>query len=67
MLDAEYSDILTSMANLALIYQNQGHQKKTKDLDIQVIKTSLRVLGVKYSFMLISITNLALIYQNQRR
>ena len=62
VLGQEYPSTLTSMANLASTYQNQGHWKEAEDLDVQVIETSLRVLGQEYPSILTSIANLASIY-----
>ncbi|KAF2181187.1 hypothetical protein K469DRAFT_791794, partial [Zopfia rhizophila CBS 207.26] len=36
---------LTSMANLASTYWNQGRWKEAEELDVQVVDTSKRVLG----------------------
>ena len=64
VLGAEYPDMLTSIANLASTYQNQGHQKEAKDLLVQVIETRKRVLGAEHPSMLTSIANLALTFWN---
>lgn len=53
------------MVNLASIYLNQGHPK---DLDVQVMETRMRVLGLEHPDMPISIGgNLAFIFWNQGR
>ncbi|KAH8761907.1 hypothetical protein BGZ57DRAFT_992576, partial [Hyaloscypha finlandica] len=45
VLGQEHLDTLTSIANLASIYRNQGRWKEAEDLDVQVIETRKRVLG----------------------
>jgi hypothetical protein len=47
------------MANLALTYRNQGRWKEAEDLDVQVMETSLRVLGQEHPDTLSSMNNLA--------
>jgi hypothetical protein len=42
VLGAEHPDTLTSMANLASTYRNQGRWKEAEELDVQVMETSLR-------------------------
>ncbi|KAK6605164.1 hypothetical protein H4I96_05746 [Botrytis cinerea] len=39
----EHPSTLTSMANLASTYRNQGRWKEAEDLEVQVMETSLRV------------------------
>ena len=39
------SDTLTSMANLASTYRNQGRWKEAEKLEVQVMETSKRMLG----------------------
>lgn len=56
---------LAGMVNLASIYLNQGHPK---DLDVQVMETRMRVLGLEHPDMPITIGgNLAFIFWNQGR
>ena len=63
----EYPDMLTSMANLASTYKNQGRWKEAKELNMQVIEMSLRVLGVEHPSTLISMANLVSTFWNQGR
>ena len=64
MLGEEYPATLTSIANLASIYRNQGRWKEAKELEVRVIETRKRVLGEEHPSTLTSIANLASIYRN---
>jgi tetratricopeptide (TPR) repeat protein len=44
----EHPFTLTSMANLASTYRNQGRWKEAEELEVQVMETSLRVLGAEH-------------------
>ncbi|KAF2268798.1 HET-domain-containing protein [Lojkania enalia] len=63
----EHPDTLTSMANLASTYRNQGRWKEAEELEVQVMETSLRVLGDEHPHTLASMANLASTYRNQGR
>ena len=63
----EHPDTLTSIANLASTYRNQGRWKEAEALAIQVMETRKRVLGAEHPDTLTSIANLASTYRNQRR
>jgi hypothetical protein len=65
VLGEEHLDTLTSIANLASTFWNQGRWKEAKELFVQVIETSLRVLGKEHLDTLTSIANLASMYRNQ--
>ncbi len=67
ILGIEHPDTLTSMANLALTYQNQRRWKKAEELEVQVMETRKRVLGLEHPSTLTSIANLASTYRNQGR
>ncbi|KAH8758834.1 hypothetical protein BGZ57DRAFT_907136 [Hyaloscypha finlandica] len=45
VLGAEHPLTLSSMANLAATYRDQGRWKEAEDLDVQVIETRKRVSG----------------------
>ena len=47
-------DTLTSMGNLALTYSNQARWKEAAELDVQVMETSLKVLGDEHPHTLTS-------------
>jgi hypothetical protein len=47
------------MANLASTYRNQGRWKEAEELFVQVMETSLRVLGQEHPDTLTSMNNLA--------
>ena len=67
VLGAEHPDTLTSMANLALTYGNQGRWKEAEELEVQVMETCKRVLGTEHPHTLISMNNLASTYRSQGR
>ena len=48
ILGAEHPSLLTSMANLASAYQNQGQWKEAEELKVQVMETRKRVLGAEH-------------------
>ncbi|KAH7271056.1 hypothetical protein B0J15DRAFT_389638, partial [Fusarium solani] len=45
VLGEEHPDTLTSIANLASIFRNQGRWKEAEELEVGVIETTKRVLG----------------------
>ena len=47
-LGQQHPDTLTSMANLASTYWNQGRWQEAEELEVQVMETSLRVLGQEH-------------------
>jgi hypothetical protein len=54
----ELGSVRISMSNLALTYTNQGRWKEAEELFVQVIETSLRVLGKEHPDTLTSMANL---------
>ncbi|KAJ0370052.1 hypothetical protein COL26b_010256 [Colletotrichum chrysophilum] len=58
---------LTSMANLASTYSNQGRWKEAEELEVRVMETRKRVLGEEHPDTLTSMANLASTYRNQAR
>ncbi|OHW96584.1 kinesin light chain [Colletotrichum incanum] len=74
-LGGEHPYTLSSIANLALTYRNQGRWKEAEELEVQeaeelevqVMEISKRVLGEEHPNTLISIANLASTYRNQGR
>jgi hypothetical protein len=67
VLGAEHPDMLTSMANLASTFWNQGQWKEAEELQVRLVETRKRVLGEEHPDTLISIAHLALTYRNQGR
>ncbi|KAF1938025.1 kinesin light chain 3 [Clathrospora elynae] len=63
----EHRSTLVSMANLASSYREQRRWKEAEELEVQVIKTSLRVLGEEHPDTLNGMANLASTYGNQGR
>ena len=63
----EHPDTLTSMANLAATYRNQGRWKEAEELNVGVVETTKRVLGEEHPDTLTSMANLASTYRNQER
>jgi hypothetical protein len=64
VLRAEHPDTLTSMANLASTYRNQGRWGEAEQLDVRVMETRKTVLGAEHPDTLTSIANLASTYRN---
>ncbi|KAF6817935.1 Kinesin light chain 5, partial [Colletotrichum sojae] len=67
LLGQEHPDTLTSVANLASTYRNQGRWKEAEELEVRVMETSLRVLGEEHPNTLTSVANLASTFWNQGR
>ncbi len=67
VLAQEPPDTLTSMANLALTYGNQGRWQEAEELVVQVIETLSRVLVRKHPDTLISMNNLASTYDETEK
>jgi Tetratricopeptide repeat len=63
VLGQDHPSTLTSMANLASTYRNQGRWKEAEDLQKQELEICLRVLGEEHPDTLISIENLAWIFK----
>ncbi|KAL0929533.1 kinesin light chain [Colletotrichum truncatum] len=63
----EHPSTLTSMANLAATYRNQGRWKEAEELEVQVMETFKRVLGEEHPDTLTSMANLAYIWKEERR
>jgi hypothetical protein len=59
VLGQEHPDTLTSIANLASTFWNQGRWKEAEDLFVQVMETRKRVLGQEHPDTLTSIASLA--------
>ncbi|KAF3007144.1 hypothetical protein E8E15_000324 [Penicillium rubens] len=66
-LGEDHPDTLTSMANLALTYSNQGRWDEAEQLQVQLMETRKTKLGEDHPDMLTSMANLALTYSNQGR
>ncbi|KAJ5669905.1 uncharacterized protein N7477_005268 [Penicillium maclennaniae] len=64
-LGADHPDTLTSIANLASTYRNQGRWEEAERLEVYVLETREMKLGADYPNTLISIANLASTYRNQ--
>jgi len=64
VLREEYLDTLTSIANLASTFWNQGRWKEAEELEVQVMEISLRVLREEYLDTLTSIVNLVSTFWN---
>ncbi|RMZ86998.1 hypothetical protein DV736_g5780, partial [Chaetothyriales sp. CBS 134916] len=67
VLEPDHPSTLTSMGNLALIYQNQGRWTEAEELDVQVMETRKRVLGPDHPSTLTSMANLAYTLHGQDR
>ncbi|KAE8397202.1 purine and uridine phosphorylase [Aspergillus pseudonomiae] len=67
VLGPEHPHTLTSMANLASTYRDQGQLKEAEELELQVIELYKEVLGPEHPHTLTSMHNLASTYQDQGR
>ena len=67
VLGEDHPDTLTSMGNLALIYQRQGRWKEAEELEVRVMTIRARVLGDEHPDTLMGMGNLASTYRNQGR
>ena len=67
VLEEEHPDTLTSIANLASTYWNQGRWDEAEKLHMQVMETRKRVLKEEHPDTLSSMANLTAIYRNQGR
>jgi len=74
VLGKEHPDRLTSMANLASTYRNQGRWKEAEELEVGVMETRKRVLGEEHpargpehTSTLDTVHNLGLLYADQRK
>ena len=65
--NAELSDTLTSMANLALTYSKQGRWKEAEELFVQVMEISKTVFGAEHPSTLTSMANLAFTWRSLGR
>ncbi|KAH7390643.1 hypothetical protein BKA66DRAFT_568583 [Pyrenochaeta sp. MPI-SDFR-AT-0127] len=67
MLGDEHPSTLTSMANLASTYRNQGRWNEAEELQVKDLEICLKVLGDEHPDTLTSMGNLASTYINQGR
>ena len=58
VLGEEHPDTLTSMANLALTYLDQGQWTEAEQLSVQVLEARMRILGKEHPDTQESVTNL---------
>ena len=66
-LGADHPDTLTSMANLASTYMNQGRWEAAKVLEVKVIETYKKKLRADHPDTLASMNNLAFMWKGQGR
>jgi hypothetical protein len=66
-LGADHPDTLTSIANLASTYRNQGRWDAAEELEVQVMETGKKKLGADHPDTLTSMANLATTLWNQGR
>ena len=67
LLGAEHPDTLTSTANLAVTYVNQGRWNEAEQLAVQVMKITKKLLNVEHQVTLTSLAKLAITYCDQGR
>jgi len=66
-LGADHPDTLTSMANLASTYRNQGRWQEAENLVVHVMEATKEKLGADHPDTLSSMANLAFTYREQKR
>ena len=66
MLGQEHPDTLTSVNNLAFLYQAQGRYGEAEPLLRRALEARERVLGPEHPHTLTSVNNLAVLYFTQR-
>ncbi|KAJ0358883.1 hypothetical protein COL26b_014447 [Colletotrichum chrysophilum] len=66
-LGEEHPSTLTSMANLASTYRNQGRWKEAEELEVRVMETRKRVLGEEHPNTLTSMHNLVFTWKDLER
>jgi hypothetical protein len=66
-LGADHPDSLSSVANLAWTYRNQGRWKEAETLQVQVMETRKTKLGADHPSTLSIMANLASTYRSQGR
>ena len=67
MLGPRHPDTLTSLNNLAVLYQAQGRYGEAEPLFLEALQASREVLGPRHPDTLTSLNNLAVLYQAQGR
>lgn len=67
VLGQEHPSTLSSMANLAATYRNQGRWTEPETMEVQVIETSRRMLGEEHPDTLTGTNNLAFTMKEQGR
>jgi hypothetical protein len=67
VLGEEHPDMLSSMANLASTYRNQGRWKEAEELQAKEFTMCTRALGPRHPDTLISMGNLACIWKGRGR
>jgi tetratricopeptide (TPR) repeat protein len=63
----KYSSTLTSVSNLAGVFQCQGKYETAEKVNRRVLERYDKVLGVEYSFTLTSVYNLAYLLQTKKQ
>ncbi|CAG1963156.1 unnamed protein product, partial [Fusarium graminearum] len=64
-LGPDHPDTLTSMANLASTFWNQGRWEEAEKLEVEVMEARKEKLGPDHPDTLTSMANLASTYRNQ--
>jgi len=67
LLGPVHPDTLTSLNNLAMLYQEQGRYDEAERLHIEVLEGFRAALGPEHPDTLTSLNNLAMVYQAQGR
>jgi serine/threonine protein kinase/tetratricopeptide (TPR) repeat protein len=67
LLGEEHPATLSSMNDLAILYEMQGRYDEAEQLYVETLETRKRVLGEEHSHTLSSMDNLGLLYKAQHR
>jgi tetratricopeptide (TPR) repeat protein len=67
MLGIEYSNTLTSVNNLALIFRNQEKYKAAEEIHRRALKERKKMIKIEHSDILANVNNLTLILRKQRK
>ncbi len=67
VLGAEHPDTLTTLNNLAGLYQDQGKYEEAQELYERVREANERVLGAEHPYTAVTLYGLAVVYEKQGR
>ena len=65
LLGLEHSRTLTSVNNLAAVFQDQGKYEAAEEMNQRALKGREKLLGLEHPDTLVSVNNLASVFQDQ--